>query len=373
MAETPVPVQSQAPQSVNFTLKLIIGLAALAVVLVIAVVLVRVTKHKTSYNPVAHAKNHTAYGPAPEGLLVLSVARKTATGEQLEPMVYDLSTKKLSYVPVDQLAGAPAGSNLAMQHAFSSNGNYVAFVGALNVKSADVPYIPTQIYRADLSEAKSNQDFVVKLQQAKTLTSGSGIVRLSPTVSNNGDVAYFAHIDADQGTLTSALANNWSIHLISAGSDQLVTAGIYPKWVSDTQFIFIKNDGLHLYDTASKSDKKIWGSRGATDIGMSLAVSNDSQYIAWTAPEANGVYIFQAADWSSGTLELKGSLHLASNGVAFSPDSRTLIVQSPLSTPSASGGIVESFFDVITFKVVATPYVIRNVDQELAFLTDWLP
>jgi hypothetical protein len=359
--------EPQAPLSSHTIFKLV---AAFIVLLVVAAVVAVLPTHYRGGSNHYKIGQSITYGPAPKGLLIMTVARNSTNGEQVLPAIYDLSAKKLSYPPV---AIVPGSTDLAMQHSFSSNGEYATFVGADNGGNTASTYVPTQVYRADLSASGSKIDFIGELQKAKSVTSGSGVVRLGPSISDNNEVVYFAHLDADTSALAAAPANEWNIHLVSSsGSDRVVASGVYPRWVGNNQFVYIKNDGLYLYSIVAGSEKKIWGSKGIATMTMHLDVSKNYQYLAWTAPKAKEVFVYEASNWAAGEIQLKGIVNLIATGVAFSPDNNRLVVQSPFSTGSPTGGVVESFFDLDTMKLAAPPYAIRNVNQDLTFLTDWI-
>jgi hypothetical protein len=340
------------------------------VLLVVVAVLSNTKQQKHVLNPLSGGS--IKYGPPPQGMLIMTVARSGVSPEQLAAAVYDLNTKKLSYLPTSQPQGAPQSPTLAMEHSFSSNLNYATFVGADNAAGTKSPLVPTQIFSSDLSVASSSQDFISALQHAKSVTTGS-LVRLAPSVSDKNEIVYFAHTNADPATLVKMDANQWDIHLVSTpGSDKVLTSGIYPKWVGTDQFVFLKNDGLYLYSLVSKSEKKVWASQGSTTISMSLSVSRDFHHVAWMVPAVKGVLVFQATDWSSGELQLTGPLHLMASGIAFSPDSTLLDVQSPLRAGGSGGGVVETFFNVENLQLASAPYRIPDLDQKLSFLTDWV-
>ena len=318
---------------------------------------------------------------APTGLLVMAIAplRDDGSTDWIFPTIYNLMLQELAYVPVDKLAASRDGVNLAYQHVFSHNGNFVVFTGAVNVDGAtSLSSIPTQVYRADVSDALTYDDFVRKVQDAERITESSGIVQQFPSVSNVGDVLYITHVtEAENQALFTSKAESWDIRLVShRGEERFLTKGIHPKWVDDSRFVFLKNDGLYLYDLAGGSGQKIWDMRGTATMRMSLDVSDDGQYVAWASPESGRVLILRALNWGTNSLTLKGALTTTLGMYAvFSPDSRFVAVQRPEPTDETLKNwmSVINIFDIETLTEASPPLPFVGSDPNVIYLTDWRP
>ena len=315
----------------------------------------------------------------PMGLLVMAAAPEESSGlaDWIFPTTYDFTRGQFAYVPVDKLALSPDGINLAYQHVFSHNGDFVTFIGATDIKSASsLSEIPMQVYLTDVSGAVSYDDFVGDLQQAELITDSTGVVRQFPSVSNVGDVLYMAHSPTKNNQeLLSSEADTWDIYVISrGGEEQMLVKGMHPKWIDDGHFVFLKNDGLYLYDLASGSEKKVWDSRGTATMRMSLDVSDDAQYIAWAAQESGSVFILRALNWDTGTLTLKGIISAPGAYAVFSPDSRYVAVQwsSPNETFDTWAVAIDTF-DLKTLAKIPSPISLIGSEPNVTYLTDWRP
>ena len=294
-------------------------------------------------------------------------------------MTYDFTRSAVEYVPADKLAASPDGFNLAYQHVFSGDGRYVTFVGAVDIeKVSSISTTPMQIYRADVSQAVTYDDFVRKVQEAEAATHAKGVVKQAPSVSNTGNVLYIAHKPEDPQALFSSDAEEWTIHLVSeSGQDTVVTQGIYPKWVGEDAFVFLKNDGLYVYAIPEQSENKIWEAQGVATMDMTLDVSDDYQHIAWATPSLGTVQVFQVLNWGTDTLVLKGALLVPGVQAVFSPDGRFLAVQTTSPLISENGleelGVSIHYFDVETLRAVSMPLALTGVDPNQTYLTDWRP
>lgn len=314
----------------------------------------------------------------PEGLLVLAAAAKfpDSNSARIFPAKYDFGKKEFDYVPADKLVASPDGLNLAYQHMFSNNSQYVTFVGATDIENiTSFSDIPTQIYRADVSNAQTYEEFTGRLLDAEVVTKGTGVVRQNPSVSNFGEIVYTAHESNDPRSLFSSDAEKWSIHYVTGdGKDTIITQGIFPKWVGDDLFIFLKNDGLYLYSLADKDEQRVWGMHGTATMNMSLEVSDDFQYIAWTVPDLGTVYVFRALNWSAGNLALKGTIAVPAVSAVFSPDTRFIAVEmiAPGETPSETQ-VLFGYYDVETLQEMVPLFTLANVDANQTRMSDWRP
>ena len=317
---------------------------------------------------------------APEGLLVMAIAaRSEAQTARILPVTYDFVRSALEYVPADKLAASPEGFNLAYQHVFSGDGKYITFVGAADIeKESSISATSMQIYKADVSKAVSYDDFVRKVQEAEVSTQSNGVVKQAPSVSNGGKILYIAHKPEAPQALFSSNAEEWAIHLVSEdGKDTVATQGIYPKWVGEDAFVFLKNDGLYLYSIPEQSDKKMWEAQGVATMDMALDVSDDKQFVAWAAPRSGTVHIFRALNWGTAQVVLKGTLLVPGVQIVFSPDSHFLAVQTMSPLVSENGldelGVSVHYFEVETLRAVSVPLALTGVDPNQTYLTDWRP
>lgn len=364
------------PQPSGMSTHRLLKVFLVLVALVIAVALL--TGGYESLGSLSRSGNEEQLEPLPEGLLVLSVAAKSpdASTAWIFPAKYDFGKSTFDYVPADKLAASPEGFNLAYQHIFSGNGQYIVFVGATDIENvSSFSEIPMQIYRADVSNTQTEEEFTERLLNAEIITEGTGVVKQNPSVSDLGEVLYVSRTSGDPRSLFSSEAEQWSIHYVSQdGREEELAKGISPKWVGDNQFVFLKNDGLYLYSLATGEERNIWGMQGTATMGMSLDVSDDYQYVAWTAPGAGAVYIFRAFNWGIGILTLSGTISAPAVSSTFSPDNRFLAVEAIV--PGEVQGelqVLIGYYNIETFREVASPFVLATVDTNQTRLSDWRP
>jgi hypothetical protein len=374
-SSSPDPVQ--APEPTASTEKNSHAYPTLAIIIVALFFLAAVGI--VSYGPLPQFSNEQeseTLGEPLEGLLIMALAVRVDDGTSrisIAPSTYDLMYREVQVTDAAKLAASPDGMNLAYQHIFSPDGNYVTFLGATNVESVtSISQMPLQIYRADVYGAQSYEDFITKIRNAEQMTTDTSMFRQAPSVSNAGYVLYTAHSREAELAVFTAEANEWSVYLVMpGGTDRMLTRGISPKWVAEDMFVFLKNDGLYSYSVTTGVEKKVWGTEGIVTAISSLEVSDDYQHIAWLAPESGYVTLLRALNWDTGVLEEKGFIPSPGIAAVFSPDSRFIAVQELVENESSATGI--QFFDVESLELVAPPITFTDVDPNQTFLTDWRP
>jgi hypothetical protein len=343
---------------------------------VVAIGLALVVLGKHNYGPL---KNLFTAAPAQiqSGYLLLSIApeQPEASAPPTTSMVYDFPSHELKDNGFDKLAAAPQGQNVTYQHILSGNGNQVTFLGATNIDATSpLEELPLQVYRANIANMMSYEDTLYALQNAEQVTQSTGVVRETPSISNDGEVLYVEHTPDPSGGLLTSEANSWDIHLVSLqGTDTVLTQGIEPKWVGNDKFVFLKNDGLYAYSLADRTTQKLWASEEAATMLMSLDVSNDFQFVAWTSRDAEQVTILYSQDWSDGSVVVDQILGVeGAFKTVFSPDDRLVAVQTMIATDQESVYLTAiRFFDIASTEEVAESLIFVDVDPVETDLTDW--
>ena len=310
-------------------------------------------------------------------MAIVPIFKDGSTG-WVKPYMYDFGVSAFYTVDADKLAGFANQTNLAYQHVFSSDSRYITFIGATDVPKGLHPIasISAQVYVADVSNAKSFSDFLQDVQNAPAITSSTGLDRQFPSVSNQGDTVYQAiQTTTDSSVVLSSAADSWSIHLIQhGGTDQTIATGVHPVWVSNTQFIFLKDDGLYLYDTKTAAGQRLWGSISKSSSRDSLAISGNGQSLAWSVPEAGSISVFHVSSWSlSGGLSLTGAISEKATGIVFSPDSSMIAALAPdaTSTSPETWKTQIDLFDTATLIRDSRHVDLTGAAPDFTYLTGW--
>lgn len=195
-----------------------------------------------------------------------------------------------------------------------------------------------------------------------------------PNVSNAGDVLFNSWEHADSPEVEKS--NEWSIHIAKDGEPaKFLTNGFMPKWISDTEFLFLKNDGLYFANTDLTVLKKMaTSSAPIVQSNNRFDISADGTMLAWTQPHIPQVFIYSIAGGSS--LELQRSILEKSFWVLFSPSGNYLALQT---IDLYAGGREENpqskieFYDIATFaKVPELEINFEGFDQMNMYMTDWV-
>ena len=302
----------------------------------------------------------------PEGQLVLSLTALPLDGAagRIIPLEYDARLDDFLIPPVDDLSTDIEGYKIAYQHRSSNKGEWMVFVGAVGLEGAqfDISSIPFEVYRADM-RGVTYDNFIPVLQNAERITDEAATHKQFPSVSDAGDVVYMAR--AVSGGASAENANSWGIYLVSReGNGPLfLTSGIHPHWIDTSRFVYIEDDGLHIFDIGEGSSKRVWSVRGAATTDMTLDVSKDGQFIAWASPNTGEIFILRKTNTLSGAdaLELHGIIPLSGWYPVISPDSRFLAVQAHTAFRDGGASLLSiEYFDLGNLQALPAATVILD-------------
>lgn len=280
------------------------------------------------------------------------------------PVGYDARFDDFLIPPIDDLATDIKGHKAAYQHRSSNNGEWIVFVGAVGLEGAqfDISSIPFEVYRADM-RGVTYDNFIPVLQNAERITDEAATHKQFPSVSDTGDVVYMAR--AVSGGASAENADSWGIYLVSReGNGPLfLTSGIHPHWIDTSRFVYIEDDGLHIFDIGEGSSKRVWSVRGAATTDMTLDVSKDGQFIAWASPNTGEIFILRKTNTLSGAdaLELHGIIPLSGWYPVISPDSRFLAVQAHTAFRDGGASLLSvEYFDLGNLQALPAATVILD-------------
>lgn len=198
------------------------------------------------------------------------------------------------------------------------------------------------------------------------------VLRL-PSVNNQGAILY-----ATAGPGIQDINFNWEIRYTDGSQDVKMANGLSPRWISDSQFVYLTSKGLRLHDVAKGSDSvinQIVDKKGAIVEmlpNMMMNVSDDGTQIALSNPEQYTIYLYK----KEGERFVKNT-EFAGFGFwpTFSPDGKILAVQTvrDLEKLKTDPSPMIEFWDIETKEPELIP---KQIDlsgylNDILFITDW--
>lgn len=325
-----------------------------------------------------------------KGWLTLTLVPKGREDGGVETYVYDFTdAQDLLYPELNQVPERVAA--LSFLHTVSSNNAWVTYAGALDVSDEVEPERVLQIFRAPLSDnGQVTPDvFIKSLTEAEQVSQQPG-QKDTPQVNSLGDVVYSVLGNASEEGAGYPTAEAYLINHISStdGQERLLIEGNKPRWVSDTTFVFLRNDGLFSYDVTSRKTHQLlphqtFGGEVRANIGLS--VSDDGSLVAIANPNMNKLSVYRVTDWTDPVPEFVNMAKVTGFWPTFSPDGSILALQSV----DAENVNTDPKPKVVFFKIDRTntnptgvsekalkelPFTIDldQFDQRQMFITDWI-
>ena len=168
----------------------------------------------------------------------------------------------------------------------------------------------------------------------------------------------------------------WSIYIVRAfGTPQKIANGMFPHWSpDDSSILYVADDGLHLYNIASSSDKLVWlMSGGKASARMMLTVSRDGTQLAWTNPLNQQVVVAKITSWSPFGVTVTERIPVFAFWPVFSPDGSKLAFEqvdwsiNPTTQPTNARLVIYDF-ESQSMKTVGD---LSKFDQMALFVTGW--
>ncbi len=298
---------------------------------------------------------------AGHGRIYLSLVRPNE--ERFYPYVIDVANRELRKLD----DGSEA---IMLFHNFSDG--LVSFIGTTvseYEKERGALNKALQFYVAPATD----QD-IPTLADAVRVTNSDQYAKRAPDLSPNGAQLLYSALPREDSVILDD-AEAWDVYIVSTqgGKPEFVTRGIFPKWLNDSQFVVLKNDGLHMFDVRSDTDEILWEVEG--DIALSnmmLHVSENRRVIAWTAPDAGLLMVLRIH--SLDPLEVSGNEISEVHGFwpVVSPDGDFVAIQA------VDWGALETdpspelrIYDTATLTLKGSTVDLSMFDQQRMFVTDW--
>lgn len=255
-----------------------------------------------------------------------------------------------------------------LYYSFSANGAYGVFT-LLEAEKRNLPNVGAEVRTFDYT-SMDNASFPMLTETE--LADASVITRkINPSVSNTGEVL-FVGWQKERIPLIEP-AEDWTIFKVVNKGAQPLFDGFMPKWVSDTEFVYLANDGMHLGMFDGTSEKLVAPSDGKVFSNNRLDVSSDGTMVAWMQPDSDQIKIYVR---EGDTFVETAILPDKGYWVAFSPSGKYLAIQTidvAATGEENNPGAKVEFYDLDTFAKVKELIVnLDAFDQQSMFMTDWV-
>lgn len=183
-------------------------------------------------------------------------------------------------------------------------------------------------------------------------------------------LAYASFIGSDEDR---TIPESWTFFVINpVGVTEFVSRGKNPVFLSEDKLFVIKNDGLYLLSVSSafQNIEKIWSMVGGkAHSAMSLAISKDRKYLAWSNPLESKVFLFKITN--DFHLVFQKTIPIRAYDLVFSPRTRYLALHEAL-VPGSDGKILKAS-SVFVFNILSLQKkkLFELPGLSLANISDW--
>lgn len=318
-------------------------------------------------NTLGDPSGEPAYG-RPTGTLYLTLA----TPDARFPGAYavDIATGKL-------MRGYRGANDdyVSQMHAFTGDKEAFLAITQEALGTAKNPENTLHLYRGVPGGAVFSSFTTASLAQDRVIDRTRG---LSIAPSSDNVLFYGASPDTigtDAFTQSGVGTPGWwTIYLLDDNSvAQPLIRGMYPHWVSDTQFVYMADAGLSVFDITDNTAHTLWETPETAVSNYMLHVSEDRQTIVWTTPAAGEVLILHIDSLDPVTVhEVRRLRGIHAFWPTLSPDGAFVALET------VSWGTITTdpqsrieFFEVGTGKRLGEAYDMSRFDQGRFFITDW--
>jgi hypothetical protein len=248
------------------------------------------------------------------GTFLMSLVQKNADPNLkgfIVPRAYTLgglgtAFSEMHYTGIQQRAGDK--SLLTLQHSLSANKQRSVFLGMPLVDALEDSVSVgrrLQIFTHELLPSDTKEVSLIKIRDSEQITHDSYEGKMSPSINNRGDVVYQASsASANKNNLPIYDAESASVYLVHGGSTLKIDDGIKPKWLSTAAFIYIRNDGVYVYNVESKekvlvipNNTTLAGKMSPFQNNAALAVSKDGSLFVFSDPNSRSIELYRVDSW----------------------------------------------------------------------------
>jgi WD40-like Beta Propeller Repeat len=177
---------------------------------------------------------------------------------------------------------------------------------------------------------------------------------------------------------------NWEIVVVNPETDEIVDTlpgSHMPRWTPDgTKLVFLKSDGLYVYELGSKNITKILGvPEGGVVITTSMFdLSSDGKILVWSTAKAGIINIFQLDSWETGAPNFELIHKVEGDGTEYywptiSPDGKYYAVQA-IDAQNAEGFRLNARLEIrnMVKNDVLGSYTLEEFNFDALFTDVWL-
>ena len=189
--------------------------------------------------------------------------------------------------------------------------------------------------------------------------------KLMPNISDQGNVLFTGQNEGGE----------WSIFVATKESKaEEVTAGFMPQWINDSEFLFLRQDGLYIADTDSFTPRQLVAivpdasaDPKVIDVAHRLDVSSNGKTVAWARADTEMIHIYDITRSPRVTLNERGTLSQNVKDVVVSPTG-TYVAAKVVTDAVAS----IQFFDVPSLSLLSNATIpLAAFEAGIIRLTDW--
>jgi len=235
------------------------------------------------------------------------------------------------------------------------------------------------VYQTSRADVANFQELTEKIEQIEPSAPADDedFYKIFPAVSNEGTVVYSslskqAFMNASS-TLEHYTAQEWTIYSVDpSGSKTTLTTGLRPKWINNTQFAFLKNDGVYVFNVESMTEDRVWNAPDEQTIANGFDVSSGGNIFVHSDPEASLVRIAQVSNWNRGELGAIKQLLVSTNNLAISPNNAHLAMVTHENNASLGQSTAHlRYYSLETGEFMAGSKMFNNEQFQSVYLTDW--
>jgi len=324
---------------------------------------IRTVSDTSEPSVVAYETPGNDYVGLPQGRIYMTLF--SVGDSDLRPYVFDVARNQFSAVPVDDFS-------VALHQTFS--GQHTAFVGTTRAiydavnSDADAAL---QVY----SSAIGSGTAIAQVDRSERRTETSVLGKRSISLSEDGTQILFGAYERGRDTLPTT-ADEWGIYFVDGSNDaQKIADGMYPNWVDANNFIYLKKDGVYMYDMRTDVETVVWNYSGETQTNMMMHLSEDRRTLAWTLPGNGLVLVLRVTSVEEPNLEQIAQISTNAFWPVVSPDGNFVAVQAVNWETLTEDP--QPRIELYSVQERGNPQKLRSVldlgafDQTRLFVTDW--